>query len=82
MREAKSNGSCSRTTYFTKRYYSALNVKAIDRIHWRERERERSKSQYSRQPCFLIPSNGCYVLPHPFVAGSRDYHFQIRRKAL
>ena len=24
-------------------------------------------------------SNGCYVLPHPFVSGRRDYHFRIRR---
>ena len=31
-----------------------------------------------RQPYFLILSNGCYV-PHPFVAGRRDYHFRIRR---
>ena len=33
-REAKSNGSYSRTSHLTKRYYSAVNIyiKAIDRI--------------------------------------------------
>ena len=30
-------------------------------------------------PSFLVLSNGCYVLPHPFATARWDHHFRIRR---